>query len=328
MKQKKLIMLLLILLPLVFLCACGKEDKAPSEETGYSVSLQTSVGTGYYWDCTVSDSSIVSVKSTQQLGNAVTPGSTYMTDFLFTGKKRGTATATLCCCQSWDNSVCYLYTCDLTVDRDKTVTGELSSQTARIHPGDGMFKLTASDTSVALWTGGDDGSYTFTPLRDGTTTLTFTSLDASVAPSRIFYLSVSDGGLITITEDTGLKIAETYESLDRLEQKVGFTMEMPAEYDINEISSVGGLAYTNFLWHDVEFAYVGGSLDLDAFLSPGANVMAVYGHKVITQTLLCTMAAWETDGNVFCITSEEVISSEDLLQLLQEILDAQQTSAK
>lgn len=327
MKQKKLILLLFVLLLTVLLCACSENESIPQNERDYSVSLPTSVGTGYYWDCVLSDSDIVSVKSTQNPAADSSPGSTYMTDFLFSGKKRGSCTATLSCRRSWDDSIIYFYTCELKVDREKVVTGELSSQMARIHPGEGLYNLAASDTSVALWTSEDDGSYVFTPLRDGATSLTFTPYDES-ASDRVFYLNVSQEGLITITEDTGLKNAESYQTPQQLEQRLGFSMDLPETCVINEISSVDSMGCIRFEWNDNEFVYVGGDFDLDAFPGPGTNVIAVGGHKVTTQTLLYTMAAWENDGKVFCITGEQAIPSEDLLQLLREILDEQPQTGK
>ena len=320
MKQKKIISLLLCLLLIFTLCACGQKSENLPEEIGFSVSLQSTAGTGYYWDCTLSEEGIVTMESEQRAVQDPMPGSPITTDFRFTGKNHGTVTADFCCCQSWDDSVCYLHTCELTVDRDKVVTGDLSRQTARIRPGACLYKLTASDTSIALWTSEDDGSFTFTPLRDGSTTLTFTPLEAGAASERIFYLTVTDSGTISITEETGPKSAETYDSMELLEKKIGFAMKLPKNAEPSEISSVDSIAYTNFTWNGIRFAYAGGDLDRNAFLSADASVHSVAGCSVIIRNSVSTLAAWEKDDSVYCISSEEILSTDDILTLLEEIL--------
>ena len=319
MKRKKISILFYSLLLLFSLAACGEEtEDAP--ETAFSVSLQSTAGTGYYWDCSLSDSRVVSVVSEQETTASPLPGSSFTTNFFFTGKKSGTATASFCCSQSWDDSVCYLRTCELTVDRDKTVTGELSGPTARIRPGEGLFKLAASDTSVALWIEEEDGSYTFTPLRNGSTTLTFTSLNEDEPSCRVFHLSVAEDGELTVTEDTGLTETESYSSLADLEEKVGFPMPLPEGSLINELCSVGTMAYVNFTREETEFAYTGGDLDLNAFITANTDIRTISGYTVVLQTDAGATAAWEKSGTVYCITSEAAVSAEALTALLEEML--------
>lgn len=321
MKNKTIGLLLLTFLISCTLCACGEKDEAP-EDKSFTVSLQSTAGTGYYWDCELSEEGIVLAESEQKIGENPTPDSTIETDFHFTGRKRGTVTASFYCRQSWDDSVCYLYTCEMTVDRDRTVTGELSRQTVSVRPGEGLYKLKASDTSIALWTETEDGAYLFTALRDGLTTLTFTPLEDEEASERIFYLKVTEDGLISITEDNGLKDTETYTTLEHLEKKVGFSMKVPEEAEINEINSVGAIAYTSFTWNGIEFAYAGGELDLDAFRDENAEILSVAGHQVIVPADPGTTAVWEKDGEVYCISSEEKIPMEELISLLEEVLTA------
>lgn len=318
MNHKKLIALSLCLL--LLLSGCGSGNDAPPEQEGYTVTLRSAAGTGYYWDCTLSEEGIVTLESEHRPPEDPTQDSMFTTEFRFLGKSHGAVTATFCCHQSWDDSVNYLYTCDLTVDRDKAVSGELSRQTAVIRPGSEQYKLTASDTSIALWSVGDDGSYTFTPLREGAATLTFTPPEQSAASVRIFYLTVTEPGLISITEDTGPKSAESYATLDMLEQKLGFPMPIPESAEPSEISSVGRIAYTSFTWNGIRFAYAAGDLDRGAFLSPDAEVCAVSGTSVILRNSFSTLCAWEKDKNVYCISSDEILSKDELLTLLTEIL--------
>ena len=318
MKRRKPILLLCLSL-LLTLSACGKKHEA-YRGIPYTVALESAVGSGYFWDCTLSESGIVRVESEMLQPENAEPGTMFTTEFRFYGEKHGDVSATLCCHRSWDNSVCYLHTCELSVDRDKLVTGELSEQTVRIIPGEGSYQLTASDTSIALWTNEEDGSYLFTPLRDGMTTLTFASQDASLAPTRVFYLSVAEDGSFSVSEETGLMPEAHYSTVKELEQRLGIPMLLPADGAVSEISSVDAMAYTSFTWHGIEFAYVGGDLDPEAFRSPGSEVLTLGECDIMISNGVGTVAAWERDGHVYCISSDVSIPTEDLQELLKELL--------
>lgn len=321
MRTRKLTLLLLSLLLISVLCSCGK-DEAALPETRFSVSLQTTANTGYYWDCVLSEEDIVAVESTQDIPDDLSVGETITTTFFFTGKKHGTVTAVFYCRQSWDDSVSYQQTCDIEVDWDKIVTGELSGQTATVRPGDKPYKLSASDSSIALWSSDDDISFTFTPLRSGFTTLTFTPLDDPVAPVRFFYLRAADDNTLTITEQEAPINSGFYSSLEDLESQVGFPMRVPASATLHEISSAGGLAYVNFSWKQTQIAYVGGELDLDAFRTPDAEIVTVDKCEVILPDSSSSIAAWEANGHVFYISCDESIPRTELLTILNEILPA------
>lgn len=326
MRLKKAILLLLILLLTAVLCSCGKEESAPPDKDKFSISLQTTAGTGYYWDCVLSEKGIVNVESIQDIPDDLSAGSSTTTTFFFTGKKHGTVTATFYCRQSWDDSVFYQHTCDMEVDWDKVVTGELSRQTATIRPGDKAYKLTSTDSSIALWNSEDDVSFTFTPMRSGFTILTFTPLDDPTAPIRSFYLRVADDNSMTITEQDSPINTGSYTSLEDLETSVGFFMNTPAGAMLNEISSAGGMAYVNFTWNRIQFAYVGGELDLNAFLTPDTDTLTVGECEVIVPDGSNTIAAWQAGSIVYYISCEEPLPSEDLLTLLNEIILPKQSA--
>ena len=321
MLLKKLSAFLLCLSLLLALCACGDENEVYVEDTGFEVSLQAEAGSGYYWDCTLSKTGVVDVAKQLIHPDKLSPGSEFTTVFRFTGVKEGSVTADFSCSQSWNDTVQYLYTCELTVDRERAVSGELSRQTARIRPGDGSYKLTAGDTSIALWEMSSDGVYSFTPLRSGSTVLTFTSADKSIDTNHVFYLTVTDGGTLSITEDHAVQDSEAYDTMELLEKSVGIPMPLPDGAEPEDISSAGGIAYVSFVWNGSRLAYAGGALNFDELLSPDAEVTQVDGHKVIIRNGLFTLAAWESSGFVYCISSDDILTTKQITLLLEDIFE-------
>lgn len=321
MRSKKVLFLLMLFLLTAVLCSCGEKTADLPNEGKLDISLQTVAGTGYYWDCALSEEGIVTVESAQIIPENLSSGSSVTTIFSFTGKKHGSVTANFYCRQSWDNSVFYQYTCDMEVDWDKIVTGELSEQTATIQPGDKPYKLTSTDSSVALWNSTDDISFTFSPMRSGYTVLTFTPLDvSSTDPIRSFYLRVADDNTITVTEQGDPPDTGFYTSVEELENNIGFSMNTPESATLNEISNAGGMGYINFTWQHMAFSYVGGELDLDAFRTPDASTLSIGEHEVFVSNVGNTVAAWDVNGIVYYISCNESIPREDLLKLLNEMI--------
>ena len=325
MRSKKAVLLLLILLLSAALCSCSGEKAEPPDDEKFNISLQTTAGTGYYWDCALSEEGIVAVESIQDIPDDLSPGSSITTVFSFTGKKQGSVSATFCCQRSWDDSVTYQQTCDMEVDWDRIVTGELSLQTATIRPGDGIYKLSSTDSSIALWDNMDDNCFTFTPMHSGFTVLTFTPLNDPMAPVRSFYLRVADDNTLTITEQDSPSDTGSYSSPEELEKAVGFFINAPEGSVLDEISSAGGMAYLNFTWENMQFAYVAGELDLDAFRTPDADILTAGEYEVIVSRSGNTVAAWEANDIVYYISCEQSLSDEDLLALLDELLPPPQT---
>lgn len=321
MKQKRIIALVLSLILCLSLCGCGKKDKDTDADYGFKVALKTVAGSGFYWDCTLSEDGIVTVSSEEDLVEDAVAGSTITTNYHFVPKRRGEVTAEFFCRRSWDESVYFQRSCVMTVDWDKVITGELSGETVVIRPGDGSYTLALSDAGVVLWTEETDGSFVFTPQRDGYTTLTFTS-DEDKTDRRVFDLSVAEDGEITLTENEDLPDIGSYKTVGELEAKLGYFMPLPAGVECNEIGNVGEMGYVNFVWDGLLFAYVGGPLDINAFAEPGTERLNLADTEILLPDGAGTTAAWKKDDIVYYISAEESISEENVRLLLTDIFAA------
>jgi len=320
MKAKRIFLLLTALCLAVLLCACsGKKDGGEY----YSVTLQAEAGSGYFWECSLSAADIVTVEPLQEETKELEAGSIFNTEFRFYGKSYGTVTADFRCCQSWDETVVYLRSCELSVDKDNAVTGELSQRQVAIAPGAADYSLTMQDNTLAIWNVDENGTYIFTPQHEGSTLLTFTRYGESETDvmKREFYLTVTEDGEISVTEDNALQGVGGYDSVELLEDSLGFPMPLPEEAELVEASRVGELAFVDFMWRDLEFAYVGGEMDVDDFFAEDARVLNVRSVQI---GVLCDggmQAGWELNGYGYYIVCDEILSDSYLQELMGQILE-------
>jgi len=303
-------------------CACGGKRK--QEKGVYSVSLQTAAGSGYFWECTLSESGIVSVDTIEETTDDLQVGSPVMTEFRFTGLEVGMVTAEFCCSQSWDDTIVYRQVCELSVDKDNVVTGELSPETVIINPGTLDFALSIEDPTFVIWNLDETGTYyTFEPLHDGSSTLSFTyqGADENSVVTREFYMTVTEEGVISVTANDELQGLDTYDSVEVIEERVGYTIPIPEQAEIMEISSIGDLAYIYFIWRGIEFAYVCGTFSTDSFFSAESKTIDVNGIKIGVIDEDGTMAGWEKDGVSYYITSEETLDESYLKTMIAQFYE-------
>jgi len=325
MKRKRLVAAVLAVCLTLGLCACGKKK----DDEYFLVVLQTVAGSGFFWECSLSEEGVVTMECIAEDAEELSAGSTVLTEFRFFGEEDGTVTATFRCTQSWDESVFYLQTCELSVDSDQVVTGEMGTQMVVFDPGEN-FSLEAEDPSLLLWTKDENGVYTLTPQHDGSTTLIFTDSTSGVNDiiRKEYFLTVTEEGMITVAENTEMTGSDRYPDLAELERKVGFSMPVPESAEVTEISSVGSLAFVNFRWRDYEFAYVGGEMNTDEFFTEEANIMTINSVMVGVNSDNGITAGWTNNDCGYYIATSDDVESADLSALLTLMISSAGTEQK
>jgi len=322
--KKKGVLLLAVLL-LMLLCGCGKKassDAADNRMGGYAVPMMTNAGTGYFWDCTIDDESVVRVETGRNVESDSVGGDPVSTEFMFYGLRFGETTAQFTCRQSWTSEIVYHQSCQLTVDDNLAITCKMGVQEVTIQTGLSNCIVSADDGSLLTWTEEEAGTYRLTPLQSGNTTVHFTKAGTgSGVYERAFSISVDSAGNLTVAEsEVEPPQEESYTSLSELSDVTDVPIKLPENYTVTEMSDVGGVAYVTFLWNGIEISYICG--DLDPMLLDGEGTVLTIS-RVPVQVVTGeegTIATWERGGCVYCITCEYSLSSDELISLVSPIL--------
>lgn len=304
----------------LLLCSCS--GRGETGQKGYTVQLAGSAGTGYFWNCRLSEEGVVRVETNQRVPDNVSYGTEYPVTFTFFGEHYGEVDAELECVRKYDDSIRVCQTCKLTVDRNNDVTGELSTQKLIIDPGEPGYSFSCTDSTVISWIDREDGTFEISPLRGGSASITLTkAADSDSEMKKLVYnLTVSDDLCFTVKEQQSENSNGKFESLEDLQNSTGFKMPLPEGAEVLEIRGLDGMGYVRFRYLEREFSYVAGNFDMESFFVPGGKTVVVNGISVGFPYQDKSLAGWKKLSIGYYIMAEEKLTDAVMLTVIGEIL--------